>query len=54
MKRTRIAPSQGLGDTIEKITRVTGIKAIVDTVIGKDCGCTKRKDDLNRAFPYSN
>mgnify|MGYP003660867480 CR=1 FL=1 len=43
MKRTRIAPSIGLGDTIEKIARITGIKAIV----GKDCGCTKRKDDLN-------
>jgi hypothetical protein len=48
--------SEGLGDTIEKITTVTGIKKIVDTVAkatGSDCGCGKRKDTLNRAFPYN-
>ena len=47
--------SRGLGDTVEKITTVTGIKKVVDTVAkaaGKDCGCSKRKDALNRAFPY--
>ena len=45
--------SKGLGDTIEKFTRATGIKKVVDTVAkatGKDCGCNKRKDSLNRAF----
>jgi hypothetical protein len=49
--------SKGLGDTIEKITKATGIKKIVDTVskaTGKPCGCNKRKDKLNRAFPYTN
>jgi hypothetical protein len=48
--------SRGLGDTVEKITTVTGIKKVVDTVAkatGKDCGCNKRKDALNRAFPYN-
>lgn len=47
--------SQGLGDTIEKITTATGIKKVVDKVVevtGKDCGCSKRKDTLNRVFPY--
>jgi hypothetical protein len=47
--------SKGLGDTIEKITTVTGIKKIVDTVakvVNKDCGCKKRQDALNRVFPY--
>ena len=47
--------SRGLGDTIEKFTKATGIKKVVDTVAkatGKDCGCNKRKDALNRAFPY--
>jgi len=42
--------SQGLGDTIEKITTATGIKKVVDTVskaTGKDCGCGKRKEALN-------
>jgi hypothetical protein len=47
--------SRGLGDTIEKITKVTGIKNVVDKVskaTGKDCGCGKRRDTLNRIFPY--
>ena len=48
--------SKGLGDTIEKITKATGIKKVVDTVskaTGKDCGCKERKDTLNRLFPYN-
>ena len=49
--------SKGLGDTIEKITKATGIKKVVDQInkaIGKDCGCDKRKETLNRFFPYNN
>jgi hypothetical protein len=49
--------SRGLGDTVEKITTVTGIKAVVDKVSqvsGKPCGCKERKDALNRAYPYKN
>ena len=48
--------SKGLGDTIEKITKATGIKKVVDgvnKVTGKDCGCSKRKENLNRMFPYN-
>ena len=48
--------SKGLGDTIEKITKATGIKKVVDKVskaAGKDCGCNKRKQNLNRMFPYN-
>jgi len=48
--------SKGLGDTIEKITTTTGIKKVVETVAkaaGKDCGCGKRKDTLNRLLPYN-
>jgi len=47
--------SKGLGDTVEKITTATGIKKVVETVskaTGKDCGCGRRKDALNRIFPY--
>jgi len=47
--------SKGLGDTIEKITKATGIKKVVDSVseaTGTDCGCGKRRDTLNRVFPY--
>ena len=49
--------SKGLGDTVEKIATVTGIKKVVETiakVVDKDCDCGKRKDALNRAFPYDN
>ena len=48
--------SRGLGDSIEKITKLTGIKSLVQMgtrAIGKkDCGCNKRRDALNKAFPY--
>tara|TARA_R110000796_G_scaffold176860_1_gene293733 strand:- start:5 stop:172 length:168 start_codon:yes stop_codon:yes gene_type:complete len=47
--------SKGLGDSIEKFTTATGIKKVVETVAkatGKPCGCSKRKDTLNRVFPY--
>ena len=46
---------QGLGDTIEVITKATGIKAIVDAgskVLKKPCGCQARKKQLNDLFPY--
>ncbi len=48
--------SKGLGDSIEKITKATGIKKVVDTVskiTKKPCNCGKRKDTLNRLFPYN-
>ena len=48
--------SKGLGDSIEKITKATGIKKVVDTVAkatGKDCGCGAIKNTLNKMFPYN-
>ena len=48
--------SKGLGDSIEKFTKATGIKKVVEKVTqvtGTDCGCGKRKDTLNRVFPYN-
>ena len=47
--------SEGLGDTIEKITTATGIKAVVDAfseATGIDCGCDARKEKLNKLFRY--
>jgi hypothetical protein len=44
--------SKGLGDTVEKITKATGIKSLFDNVTGGDCGCNKRKEKLNKKFPY--
>jgi len=43
--------SKGLGDTIEKVTKATGIKKVVDLLFD-DCGCDKRKEQLNKIFPY--
>jgi|TARA_R110000764_G_scaffold28398_3_gene66783 hypothetical protein len=50
-----VKKSRGLGDTIEKITKATGVKAVVEKVAevtGKPCGCAARRDSLNRKFPY--
>ena len=48
--------SKGLGDSIEKFTKATGIKSVVDAVNKargkKDCGCSSRKNKLNKIFPY--
>ena len=47
--------SKGLGDSIEKFTKATGIKTVVEKaakVTGKPCGCGQRRDTLNRVFPY--
>ena len=49
--------SKGLGDTVAKITKATGIKKVVDTVnkaTKKPCNCGKRQNTLNRLFPYNN
>ena len=43
--------SKGLGDSIEKFTKATGIKKLADKVPG-GCGCKARKEALNRMFPY--
>ena len=44
---------QGIGDTIERITDEIGISKIFKSVT-KDCGCKRRKEKLNRLFPYKN
>ena len=48
-----MAKSKGLGDTIEKFTKATGIKKAVEA-IWDDCGCDKRKEQLNKLFPSRN
>lgn len=48
--------SQGLGDTVAKITNTFGIDKLAEKVanaVGKDdCGCNKRRQKLNDIFPY--
>jgi hypothetical protein len=50
-KALQDSKSKGLGDTVEKITKATGIKAFVD-LLSDDCGCEERKESLNKLFPY--
>ena len=48
--------AQGLGDSIEKLTEVTGIKKAVEMfteATGVDCKCDERKVKLNNLFPYN-
>ncbi len=44
--------SKGFGDTVDKFTSSTGIKAVTKAVFGTACGCEERKDWLNEKFPY--
>ena len=53
-KTEKPSASKGLGDDIEKITKATGIKKLVDAfadATGIDCGCEARKEKLNKLFP---
>ena len=52
-----IMKSRGLGDSIEKFTKATGIKTVVDRVsegLNIPCGCEGLRDALNILFPYKN
>lgn len=44
--------AKGLGDTIAQITETTGIKALVHSIFGDECGCEERREKLNKLFPY--
>ena len=49
--------SQGLGDTIHKFTSITGLDKVAQGLSTrltgkKGCGCNKRRQALNQAFPY--
>jgi hypothetical protein len=53
---TQTQQSEGLGDTIAKITNTLGLDKLAEQVaqsMGKeDCGCSKRRQKLNDLFPY--
>lgn len=47
-------PPRGLGDKVHDLARTSGIKAAVDAahrLVGRDCGCQKRREALNRRYP---
>jgi hypothetical protein len=48
--------SRGLGDSIHRFTKATGIKTVVDKVsqgLNIPCGCEGRRNALNNLVPYS-
>ena len=48
--------SRGLGDSIHKFTKATGIKSVVDKVsqgLNIPCGCEASHEALNRMVPYN-
>ncbi len=49
--------SEGLGDTIAKVTNFLGIDKVAEglaKLAGKeDCGCNRRRELLNELFPYT-
>jgi hypothetical protein len=52
-KRKRVTKkSEGVGDTIAKVTKATGIDKAVKFLAGEDCGCDERRKKLNELFPY--
>jgi hypothetical protein len=50
-------PSKGLGDTIAKVTHYTGISKLTDVITDalgiEDCGCNRRREELNNAVNYN-
>lgn len=46
--------SEGLGDTIAKITKATGIDKAVKFIAGEDCGCDERQERFNKEYRYKN
>ncbi len=51
----KVPKSRGLGDTIAKFTKATGIKYIVDKIseaTNTNCGCSERQEKLNKILPY--
>jgi len=44
--------SKGLGDTIAKATKATGIDKLTKFIAGEDCGCDERQAELNKSFAY--
>ena len=52
-----MSESKGLGDSVERLAMRLKIKQLLEARkkrTGKDCGCSKRRDKLNKIFPYKN
>lgn len=47
-------PDRGLGDTIHRVAKATGVATVVKRVTGGDCGCQRRRASLNDSVPFTN
>ena len=48
-------PSRGLGDTVAKLARATGVDRLagaIERVTGRPCGCERRRRALNDRVPF--
>ena len=48
-------PPRGAGDVVERVARLTGVKAvvrIVEEATGRKCGCDARRAAMNRTIPF--
>jgi hypothetical protein len=52
LEKNPVIISEGLGDTIEKVLKKTGIDKVAKFLLGEDCGCDERKKKLNSLFRY--
>lgn len=52
LKQNVESQSKGVGDTVAKITKATGVDKLVKFIAGEDCGCDERQERLNRIFKY--
>ena len=52
LKQNVETQSKGVGDTVAKITKATGVDKLVKFIAGEDCGCDERQVKLNKLFSY--
>ena len=52
LKQNVESQSKGVGDTVAKITKATGVDKLVKFIAGEDCGCNERQVQLNKLFSY--
>lgn len=50
--KKRMQKDVGLGDAVEAITKLTGIKKVVEAITD-DCGCDERKEKWNKIKLFS-
>jgi hypothetical protein len=44
--------SEGLGDTLKKVSKKTGVEKLAKAILGDDCGCEERRKRLNELYSY--